>query len=496
MKALMIYPEFPDTFWSFKYAVKFIRKKSPYAPLGLLTVASLLPAEWEKRLIDMNVGNLTDEMIAWADIAMVSATAIQQASAGEVLLRLKKAGVRTVAGGPLFTATPEDFTNVDHLVLNEAELTLPPFLADLAAGRPERIYRTDLYADISRTPAPMWELAEMKHYGSMAIQYSRGCPFHCEFCNVTALLGHQPRTKTAGQILEELNSLVRLGWKCSVFFVDDNFIGNKKALKTELLPALIEWQKTHRPLSFFTEASIDLADDPDLVALMVRAGFESVFIGIETPSREGLLESGKHHNHSRNLEEGVRYLQRSGLMVQGGFIVGFDSDPPDIFNRQVNFIQSTGIVTAMVGMLQAMPGTKLYDRMEKEGRLAGRPSGDNVALTTNILPVMGLERLKEGYKEIMKHIYEPRPYYKRLATFLREYRKPDFTAKLSFQHKLAFFRSVLYLGILGRERFQYWKMVFWTALTRPRLFPLAVTLAIYGHHFRRICEKHILKAPA
>jgi radical SAM superfamily enzyme YgiQ (UPF0313 family) len=292
------------------------------------------------------------------------------------------------------------------------------------------------------------------------------------------------------QILNELGTLERLGWKDGVFFVDDNFIGNKKVLKNELLPALIDWQQKHSPFTFFTEASIDLADDPELVSLMVSADFESVFIGIETPNEESLLESGKHHNRRRNLEEGVRTLQRAGLIVQGGFIVGFDSDPPDIFQRQIDFIQSSGIVTAMVGTLQAMPGTRLYERLQREGRLAGQTTGDNVASSTNILPKMGLERLKAGYREIMTRIYEPKHFYKRLTVFLRDYRKPKFRAKLTFQRKMAFFRALLHLGILGRERFHYWKMVVWTLATRPRLLPTAVTLAIYGHHFRRVCENN------
>ena len=491
MKILLIYPQFPDTFWSFKYAVKFIGKKSPYPPLGLLTIAAMLPGGWEKRLVDLNIRKLKDADLAWADMAMVSAMTVQQDSVREIVGRLKKAGIPIVAGGPLFTAAPDEFPEIDHLVLNEAEITLPQFLSDLEKGCPQRRYETDQYADMTLTPTPLWELAEWKRYGSMSIQYSRGCPFHCEFCNVTALFGHKPRTKTSAQILGELDSLERLGWKTNVFFVDDNFIGNKKRIKSDLLPALVDWQQKNGAFSFFTEASIDLADDPELVPLMVKAGFESVFIGIETPNEESLRESGKHQNRRRDLLEGVKYLQRSGLEVQGGFIVGFDGDPENIFQRQIEFIQKSGIATAMVGMLQAMPGTRLYERLRSEGRIAGQPTGDNVASSTNIVPKMGLERLKAGYVEILKTIYEPKHYYKRLGTFLREYR-PKFQAKLDLQHKLAFFRALLHLGVLGRERFHYWKLLAWTLLTRPRLMPTAITLAIYGHHFRLVCEKHVL----
>jgi radical SAM superfamily enzyme YgiQ (UPF0313 family) len=326
----------------------------------------------------------------------------------------------------------------------------------------------------------------------MSIQYSRGCPYNCEFCNVTALFGHRPRTKTAGQIIAELDSLYGLGWRGSVFFVDDNFIGNKKLLKSELLPALIEWQADKGDIPFNTEVSINLADDEDLMRMMVEAGFNTVFIGIETPDEDSLAECSKRQNTNRDLLEDVRRIQRTGLQVQGGFIVGFDNDTPSIFQRQIDFIQGSGIVTAMVGLLQAPPGTRLYERLKQEGRLLDQLSGDNADGTTNIIPAMNLETLHEGYKTIMHSIYAPEPYYQRVKTFLREYQPPEIKARLDLQHILAFFRSTYRLGILGKERQQYWDLLFWTLFRRPALLPMAVTFAIYGHHFRKVCELHIL----
>lgn len=487
MRVLLIYPEYPDTFWSFKHAIKFIRKKAAHPPLGLLTIGAMLPEEWPKRLVDMNVTKLTRKDLEWADCAFVSAMVIQRASAGALIRRCKEAGLKVVAGGPLFTTEHEDFENVDHFVLNEAEATLPPFLEDLEKGCAGRIYRSNEFPDMKKTPPPLWELAAMKRYAGMSIQFSRGCPFDCEFCNVTSLFGHRTRIKTAGQIIEELNRLYDLGWRGNVFFVDDNFIGNKRYLMSVLLPALIEWRKGKRGIPFNTEASLNLADDEPLMKMMVEAGFDSVFIGIETPDEDSLAECNKKQNINRDLVDSVKRIQRTGLQVQGGFIVGFDSDGPSIFQRQIDFIQNSGIVMAMVGMLQAPPGTKLYERMKQEGRLLGPMSGD-VDGTTNIMPRMGMDLLLEGYQGIIRHIYAPKHYYRRIKTFLREYQVPKVQPSLDLQRFLALFRSGVRLGILGRERLQYWKLLTWTVFYRRRLLPLAITLSIYGHHFRKSCS--------
>jgi radical SAM superfamily enzyme YgiQ (UPF0313 family) len=491
MKILMVYPEFPDTFWSFKHALRFIRKKAGAPPLGLLTVAAMLPPMWEKRLVDLNVARLTDEDLGWADYVFLSAMVVQRESARATIDRCKEAGIKVVAGGPLFTMEHERFPGVDHFVLNEAETTLPPFLRDLEQGRAQRLYASSDHPDIHETPIPLWDLANLKHYDTVSIQFSRGCPFDCDFCNVTALLGHRPRTKTAAQIIAELDSLYAMGWRKSVFFVDDNFIGNKKHIKADVLPALIEWRKSKTGMPFSTEASINLADDPMLVSLMVEAGFDTVFVGIETPSEDSLAECNKSQNRGRDLVENVKRLQRAGLQVQGGFIVGFDSDSPSIFQQQIDFIQRSGIVTAMVGLLQAPLGTRLYERMQREGRLAKEFSGDNVDGSTNIIPKMGLNSLREGHSRILSHIYAPKFYYERVMTFLREYQPPRIRIQLEPQYVLALWRSIYSLGIRGAERLQYWRLFFWTLFRRPRLFPVAITLAIYGFHFRQVAALHV-----
>ncbi len=491
MKTLLLYPSFPDTFWSFKHALKFIHKRSAFPPLGLLTVAAMLPANWPKRLIDLNVNPLTEKDMVWADCVFVSAMAVQRESARNSITRCKKAGLKVVAGGPLFADEYKAFEDVDHFVLNEAELTLPSFLRDLEGACPQRVYQTSEYADLGQTPPPLWHLIDMKRYAAMSIQFSRGCPFNCDFCNITALLGHRPRHKTAAQIITELDGLYGLGWRGNIFFVDDNFISNKKYLQNELLPALIEWQKDKKSIRFNTEASVNLADDRSLMKMMVAAGFDSVFIGIETPAEEGLAECNKKQNKGRNLVESVRRIHRTGLQVQGGFIVGFDSDTPSIFQRQIDFIQKSGIVTAMVGLLNAPPGTRLYNRLKKEGRLAGLVSC-NTDGTTNIIPRMDLKALRDGYKSIMGHIYSPKIYYERVRTFLKEYKAPEAKLPYSIHDLMAFLRSCIRLGIIGKERFQYWKLLLWTLRKRPELMPLAITFAIYGHHFRKVCEIHIL----
>ena len=486
MNVLLIYPQFSDTFWSFKYALRFIRKRAFSPPLGLLTVAAMLPPEWNKRLVDVNVATLTDKDLAWADYAFISGMTIQQDSAREIIGRCKEEGLTVVAGGPMFTTEQDKFDEVDHLILNEAELTLPLFLADLDEGRAKRVYSTTEFADIRQSPMPLWELADMRRYASMIIQFSRGCPFNCEFCSVTELFGHRTRLKAADQIIAELDGLYEQGWRGSVFSGDDNLIGNKQYLKDEMLPALIEWRKDKEGVQFATEVSINLADDDELMQMMVAAGFSSVFVGIETPDEDSLAECGKNVNTNRNLIEDVKRMQRAGLQVQGGFIVGFDNDTPSVFQSQIDFIQKSGIVTAMVGLLQAIPGTKLYERLGKEGRLRDDVMmGDNADGTTNIVSRMDFETLQAGYRRIMRTIYSPRTYYKRIRLFLREYKLQKNRTDLDLQHILALFRSVYHLGIKSRGRLQYWKLLVWAAFRKPKAFPLAVTLAIYGYHFRK-----------
>ncbi len=490
MKILLVYPRYPDTFWSFRYALKFIGRKASFPPLGLLTVAAMLPVAWDKSIVDMNVRPLRDDDLAWADCVFISAMSIQRASAREVIDRCRHQGVKTVAGGPLFTVCPEEFPQVDHLVLGEAELSLPPFLDDLFRGEARHIYADNRRADMRDTPVPLWELVDIRDYAAMNVQYSRGCPFDCEFCDITALLGRTPRTKKLPQLLEELESLYVWGWRGAVFFVDDNFIGDRKKLKRELLPAMIDWMEERgRPFYFYTEASIDLADDGELMELMVRAGFQEVFIGIETPLEEGLAESGKVQNRHRDLLASVQRIQRAGLQVHGGFIVGFDSDPPSVFDHQIRFIQESGIVTAMVGVLIALRGTRLYQRLQQEGRLLGEATGNNTSVTLNFVPRMDVQNLIAGYRTILATIYSPRNYYQRVLRLFREYRPLPGRFHLQPGYVGALFKSMMFLGVIGRERYYFWKLFFWSLFRKPRLFPLAITYAIYGFHFRKVAER-------
>ncbi len=497
MKALLIYPEFPDTFWSFRYALKFIHRKASSPPLGLLTIAAMLPEEWEKKLVDMNVESLDDDDLRRADLVFVSAMSVQKESVKGVIARCKTTGVRVVAGGPLFTTEHEAFRDVDHLVLNEAEITLPRFLEDFRNGNAGHFYTTDQWADIRKTPIPLWGLINMKRYASINIQYSRGCPFNCEFCDITLLCGRTPRTKDKDQLIRELESVYASGFRGQVFFVDDNFIGNKKKLKEEILPAIIEWMERRRhPFSFNTQASIELSDHKDLMQLMVRAGFDVVFIGIETPHEQSLAECSKFQNKNRDLLASVRNIQQSGLEVQGGFIVGFDNDPLTIFDTQIRFIQASGVVTAMVGILIALPRTQLYERLKKEQRLLKETSGNNTDFSTNFIPRMDYDLLINGYRKVLSTLYSPRHYYERVRTFLRGYIAPKKKKKafrLRPNYLGAFFRSVVVLGVIGKERVHYWRLLFWTIFRRPSLFSQAVTLSIYGFHFRKVFEKRLVE---
>lgn len=498
MKILMVYPRYPDTFWSFRHALRFISKKAAFPPLGLLTVAAMLPGEWEKKLVDMNVDNLKDEDIAWADYVFISAMVVQQASAREVITRCNHLNKPVVAGGPLFTTGHEEFKGVDHFVLGEAEVTLPLFLADLAEGKPQPIYLSNKRPDINQTPIPLWSLINMKHYSCMNLQYSRGCPFDCDFCDIIVLNGHRPRTKDSQQMIRELEALYDKGFRGSLFIVDDNFIGNRKKLINETLPALIEWSKKKKyPFLFFTEASINLADDEKLMGMMAEAGFNRVFIGIETPDEDSLVECNKLQNKNRDLATSVKKIQNFGFEVQGGFILGFDSDPATIFKKQISFIQNTGIVTAMVGLLNAPKGTKLYQRLKKENRLLKDFTGDNTDFSINFVPRMKYETLVAGYKNVLNTIYSPRQYYERVVTFLKEYRpkKVAGISYLRFNHITGFLKTVWFLGIRHRGRRYYWKLLLSTLVRHPRHFPLSVILSATGFHFRKVAESYNNSTP-
>jgi radical SAM superfamily enzyme YgiQ (UPF0313 family) len=493
LRILLVYPQYPDTFWSFRHVLRVVAKKAFLPPLGLLTVAAMLPQEWEKKLVDMNTTRLRDKDIKWADYVLVSAMVVQRESVKEVISRCKRLNARMVAGGPLFTSECEDFEEVDHLVLDEAEATLPPFLEDLERGCANHVYRSEERPDISKTPLPLWSLLDMKKYTTLSLQYSRGCPYDCEFCDIVILNGHKPRTKSKEQLLAELDAIYNLGWRDGVFIVDDNFIGNKRKLKEYILPALTKWQKERKyPFGLFTEASINLADDDELLRLMVTAGFDSVFVGVETPNDDSLAECHKGQNRDRDLVASVRKIQNHGLQVQGGFIIGFDNDPPSIFKSQINFIQKSGIVTAMVGLLNAPRGTRLYQRLKKEDRLREDFSGDNTDCSLNFIPKMDKGMLINGYRHILNTIYSPNRYYERIKTFLKEFKpkRKKRISQLQFWHILAFLRSIWFLGVADGERWHYWRFFVSTLLKRPRSFPMSMALAVYGFHFRKVVRRY------
>jgi radical SAM superfamily enzyme YgiQ (UPF0313 family) len=489
LKILLVYPEVPQTFWSLTHALRFMGKRAYSPPLGLLTVAAMLPPEYERRLRDLNVEPLRDEDLAWADYVFLSAMSIQQDSSRRVIDRCKQAGVKIVAGGPLFTSEPGEFSDIDHLVLNEAEVTLPGFLADLAKGEAKPVYSSAEFADVCNSPLPAYQLLEAKYYGALSVQFSRGCPYQCDFCDVTTLFGRRPRFKTAAQTIAELDNIYRGGWRGKIYFVDDNLMANKPCLKTELLPAIIHWKRGKRGISFHTQITMNLADDQELMDLMYEAGFDWIFIGIETPDEGSLAECNKKQNLHRNLPEQIRRLQRNGLQVQGGFIVGFDHDPPDIFRRQYELIQNNGIVMAMVGLLQAPTGTELYKRLKSEGRILGKVCGDNVVDDTNIVTRMDREILRTNYRALVKALYNPRNYYDRVRILLTEYKEPKEKPPLSWDVALACVRCFFWLGLIRKGRIHFWRVFLWTCLHKRDSIQNFIGLAILGYHFCKVHEE-------
>jgi radical SAM superfamily enzyme YgiQ (UPF0313 family) len=491
VKILLVYPETPASFWSFKDALKFVAKKVAEPPLGLITVAAMLPKEWDKKLIDMNISMLEDKHILWADYVFLSGMNIQIKSFKDVIRRCNTLGRKIVVGGPLATTQYKDFLGVDHFVLNEAENTLPQFLEDLKNGNPKPVYKSDEFPDVTNSPIPLWELLEMKKYASLSLQYSRGCPYDCDFCSITMLNGRKPRTKTTLQFLNELQTIYNLGYRGPISIVDDNFIGNKRKLKDEMLPKLIEWSKERNySFNFITEVSINLAEDEKLMDLMIESGFNSVFVGIETPSTESLIECGKSHNLKQDLVSSVKILQRRGFIVSGGFIVGFDSDTSKVFQDQIDFIQKSGIVSAMVGLLNAPNGTKLFKRMQSENRLLDVFSGNNMDGNMNFIPKMSYQELMGGYNRIIKTIYAQKEYYQRVKHFLNNYKIPSWNKnKIKLKEVRAFLMLLWLVGTIEKGKKYFWKLLAFTLFRHPNKFPLAMTMAVYGYHYRRVAAR-------
>ena len=488
MKVLLVYPETPDTFWSFKHVLRMVSKRSAFAPLGLLTVAALLPRDWQLRLVDCNVQSLKDDDLRWADYVMVSAMIVHREAVHAVVARCRTHHKPVIAGGPLFTTGHDQFPDIKHFVLGEAEEVIAQLVADMLNGCVRPVYQAPARPDLNNVPIPRWDLIDLRHYATMAVQFSRGCPFDCEFCDIIVMNGRTPRTKSPAQLVAELDALRLRCWKDMVFIVDDNFIGDKRQTRA-LLDELVEWRsRTRTTIGFLTEASVNLAGDAALCQRMVQAGFKKVFVGIETPSVEALEECRKLQNANRDLVEAVKTLQAAGLEVMGGFIVGFDSDRHDIFKRQFEFIQRSGVVTAMVGLLTALPQTRLYQRLVREGRLLAASTGNNTQAALNFLPKLNREYLIGGYRDLMNKLYEPRHYYQRIRTFLRHHRPNGPRLRLSRSDFQAFLKSFWLLGVRHRGRRAYWWLCLTTLLRRPRQFQQAMELAIIGYHFRRLAQ--------
>jgi radical SAM superfamily enzyme YgiQ (UPF0313 family) len=492
MKALLVYPEFPDTYWSFRHALAFEGKRSAFPPLGLLTVSAMLPDSWERRLVDMNVTTLREADILWADVVFVSAMLVQKESLESVVRLCKAFGKRVVVGGPYVSTSAEHLPEADHIFVGEAENTFPEFLLDLEQGCAKPIYKAVERPALTLTPAPHFHLMSSRHYSAMSVQYSRGCPFQCEFCDIIEIYGRVPRTKTNEQLIEELDGLRRFGWRGLVFIVDDNFIGNKRNVKL-LLPALIEWSERHgKPFAFITEASVNLAEDDQLLEMMRRANFRRVFLGIETPVEESLKEAQKGQNTRRDLLDSVHKIQSYGMEVMAGFIVGFDNDPEDIFERQIGFIRESAIPLAMVGLLTALPDTQLWRRLEREGRLLEESTGNNTDGSLNFIPRMDAGRLIEGYKSILRTIYSPSEYYKRALDCLAHIRLDEQEPRRAgmIDDMTAFMRIVYTLGVRDPARREFWNYMRQAFVKHRPIFPHAMTLAAMGYHFRKLTEAY------
>lgn len=488
MKILLVYPEMYDSFYAFRHIASLLGKKAAFPPLGLLTVAAMLPQNWERKLIDLNVKPLNDSDIDWADMVFLSAMNVQEESVRKIIAQCKRRNATIVAGGPLFTHEHDRFEGIDHFVLNEAEITLPLFLADLEFGQPKPIYKTHEFADVSLTPLPQMELINMKDYLYSIIQFSRGCPYLCDFCDVTTLYGRKPRTKSVEQMIAELELIRKSGETQSVLFADDNLIGNKRILKSELLPALIKWHEETSPgLYFMTQLTINLADDEEMMQLILNAKFRNIFIGIETPEADSLKASLKNQNLKRDLVSNINKLHQAGFTVLGGFIVGFDTDKEDSFRNLVDFIQESAIPIPIVNVLKAPPGTALFDRMKRENRLSRHftfAEGE-----TNIVPIMGAERLKEGFLEVVSNVYPSEHSNKRIKTFLETHQFPKnggvkvkekFTT-LQLYHVV---KALIRLTIFDKDGKYYRDLLRWTYKNKRNHLSLAVTYVFMMYQLR------------
>jgi len=484
MRVLLVNPLHPPSYWGLQHLMPFVGRRSLMAPLSLITVAAMLPDDWSIRLIDLEIEPLSDDDICSADVVMLSGMIIQRESLQAVLVRCRRLGVRTVVGGPYATAMPETLDSADHLVIGEGEDIVPELASDLEAGRARRIYREAEKPDITTSPIPRFDLLQHDAYHYLALQFSRGCPFLCEFCDITTLYGRRPRTKTAAQVVRELDAIRETGFRGSVMFVDDNFIGNRKRA-AEVLPAIADWRSdTGAPLDFFTETSIDLAEHPELVKLMTQAGFYATFVGIETPSRESLRETGKVQNLKHDMVEQLESLRAAGMDIRGGFVLGFDSDGPQIFDEMIDFVQRAGVPYATVSLLVALPNTPLYGRMKREGRLRPDSVHGDFQAFSNIVTRMPTETLIEGYIRVLETLYEPAVFFDRCRIQLSTWvAAPGLDRTDLLSGLRVMWRSIQRLGLFGPYRREYWRFLVWVLRRHPSKFSLAVSQTCAGHHY-------------
>jgi radical SAM superfamily enzyme YgiQ (UPF0313 family) len=496
--ALLIYPEFATSFWSFKYALHYLGKQSSMPPLGLLTLANMFPTDYTLRLVDMNVHPLTDADLAWADLVCTSTMIVQRTSLEQVIARAKRAGKPVVAGGPHPTSYWEEMQNVDYFLLGEVEATFPRFLHDLEQGTARHLYVPQERPAITQTPLPRYELINMRAYSSMLLQFSRGCPFDCEFCDITKLYGRVPRTKTPEHMLAEFELLYDLGWRGALFLVDDNFIGNRRAA-LRLLRALIPWQRErHYPFTLCTEASMNLVEHDELMEAMIQAGFTSVFVGIETPTPAALLTTKKKQNVRTDDPDyplhAVHTLQAKGFEVMGGFILGLDGETPEVFDLHIRFIQQAAIPVAMEGLLTALKGTDLYQRLAREGRLRGDSTGNNVDTHLNFVPEMPEAVLTAGYTRVLNTIYDRRleQYFARCWTLLqhldRRHAPTPMATPLRLPEMLRFAVASL-RQLVSAQGPAYLRFLSRVLLHQPAMLREACALAAKGYHLRKITEQ-------
>lgn len=494
---LLVYPKFPVTYWGFQHIMSFIGKKAAFPPLALITIAAWFKQGFRIKLVDCNIEKLRDSDLAWADYVLTSSMIVQKDSLHQIIARCNQLGKPVVCGGPYPTSSPERFNAATTIVIGEAEPFMEKFVEDIRNNRLLPVYKAEGdKPELSLTPKPRFDLVKLRHYSSMLLQFSRGCPFNCEFCDIIEMFGRTPRTKSPAQFLAELDGLYDTGFRGKFFIVDDNFIGNKTKVKA-MLAELIGWQRQKGfPFQFYTEASVNLAQDEELLQLMTTAGFSMVFLGLETPDENTLKQAGKNQNTRHSLEESIHKIQNSGLEVTGGFIVGFDSDPENIFELQKTFIQKAAVPFAMVGLLMALPLTQLTRRLTREGRMRPEEStGNNQNLELNFIPKRNQQSLVEGYRRLLMDIYHPKNYFRRCRDLILHH-LPLKRAKRKFRwqnfrlrHFCSSVRALIYSLIkqgFSRYGLLYYRYLLEIAIRRPSYFVQAVTFAVYGHHFFRI----------